>query len=101
MARSIHKSTARHILNSGDTVDISVWKSDGSILELRYVISLRYDFYGDGVISSFFPPVSLGKFAISLFSELIHLRYIYKEIAHFTKHIPRDRNTKTNSSYDE
>ena len=46
MARSIHISTARHILNSGDPVDISVWKSDGSILELRNVISLRYDFYG-------------------------------------------------------
>ena len=46
MARSIHISTARHILNSGDPVDISVWKADGSILELRNVISLRYDFYG-------------------------------------------------------
>ena len=34
------------MLNSGDPVDISVWKSDGSILELRRVISLRYDFYG-------------------------------------------------------
>lgn len=46
MARSIHISTARHILNSGDPVDISVWKSDGSILELKNVISLRYEFYG-------------------------------------------------------
>lgn len=46
MARSIHISTARTMLNSGDTVDIYVWKSDGSILELRYVISLRYSFYG-------------------------------------------------------
>ena len=27
-------------------VDISVWKSDGSILELRNCISLRYNFYG-------------------------------------------------------
>lgn len=34
------------MLNSGDPVDISVWKSDGSILELRNVISLRYAFYG-------------------------------------------------------
>ncbi len=34
------------MLNSGDPVDISVWKSDGSILELRNVISLRYSFYG-------------------------------------------------------
>ena len=34
------------MLNSGDPVDISVWKSDGSILELCNVISLRYSFYG-------------------------------------------------------
>jgi hypothetical protein len=33
------------MLNSGDPVDISVWKSDGSILELHNVISLRYSFY--------------------------------------------------------
>ena len=46
MARSIHVSTARTMLNSGEPVDISVWKSDGSILELRNVISLRYSFYG-------------------------------------------------------
>ena len=46
MAHSIHISTARTMLNSGDLVDISVWKSDGSILELRNVISLRYSFYG-------------------------------------------------------
>ena len=46
MARSIHISTARTMLNSGDPVDISVWKSDGSILELGNVISLRYSFYG-------------------------------------------------------
>lgn len=46
MARSVHIITARQMLNSGDPVDISVWKSDGSILELRNVISLRYSFYG-------------------------------------------------------
>ena len=46
MAGSIHISTARTMLNSGDPVDISVWKSDGSILELRNCISLRYNFYG-------------------------------------------------------
>ena len=44
---SIHITTARTMLNSGDPVDLSVWKSDGSILELRNVISLRYDFYDD------------------------------------------------------
>lgn len=46
MAQSIHITTARQMLNSGDPVDISVWKSDGSILELHNVISLRYSFYG-------------------------------------------------------
>lgn len=46
MARSVHITTARQMLNSGDPVDITVWKSDGSILELRNVISLRYSFYG-------------------------------------------------------
>lgn len=46
MARSIHITTARTMLNSGDPVDISVWKADGSILELRNCISLRYSFYG-------------------------------------------------------
>lgn len=46
MSRSIHISTARHILNSGDPIDLHVWKSDGSILELRNCISLRYNFYG-------------------------------------------------------
>lgn len=46
MAHSVHITTARQMLNSGDPVDISVWKSDGSILELHNVISLRYNFYG-------------------------------------------------------
>lgn len=46
MARSIHISTARTMLNSGDPVDIHVWKSTGEILHLHNVISLRYDFYG-------------------------------------------------------
>ena len=45
MAHSVHITTARQMLNSGDPVDISVWKSDGSILELHNVISLRYNFY--------------------------------------------------------
>ena len=33
------------MLNSGAPVDISVWESDGSIIELRNVISLRCSFY--------------------------------------------------------
>lgn len=31
---------------TGNLVDISVWRSDGSILELRNCISMRYNFYG-------------------------------------------------------
>ena len=46
MARLIHISTARTMLNSGDPVDLSVWKSDGSIIHLHNVISLRFNFYG-------------------------------------------------------
>lgn len=34
------------MLNSGDPVDISLWKTDGSIVHLSNVVSLRYDFYG-------------------------------------------------------
>jgi len=40
---AVHISIARTMLNS---VDLSVWRSDGAILELRNVISLRYSFYG-------------------------------------------------------
>lgn len=46
MARSIHISTARSILNAGDPVDISAWKKDGSIMELKNVVSVSYSFYG-------------------------------------------------------
>jgi hypothetical protein len=46
MARSIHISTARHILNSGDPVDLLVWRSDGAILEYKNCISLHFSFYG-------------------------------------------------------
>ncbi len=34
------------MLNSGEPVSVSVWKSDGSIMELRGAVSLRYSFYG-------------------------------------------------------
>lgn len=46
MAKPIHISTALHILNSGDSVILLVWKSDGSILQLHNCISLRYNYYG-------------------------------------------------------
>ena len=45
MARSIHITTARTMLNSGDPVDIAVWRANGEILHLHNCISLRYDFY--------------------------------------------------------
>ena len=44
--RSIHITTARTMLNSGDPVDISVWKANGEILHMHNCISLRYNFYG-------------------------------------------------------
>jgi hypothetical protein len=43
---SVHISTARHILNSGDPVDLLVWRSDGSIIAYNNCISLRYSYYG-------------------------------------------------------
>lgn len=46
MAASVHISTARVMLSSGDPVDLQVWKSDGSIMVLNNVVSLRYSFYG-------------------------------------------------------
>ncbi len=46
MAMAVHISTARMMLSSGDPVDLSVWKADGSIMELRNCVSLRYSFYG-------------------------------------------------------
>lgn len=42
----MHLSVARKILNSGQTVSISVWKKDGSIMHLENAKSLRYDFHG-------------------------------------------------------
>lgn len=47
MADFIHISVARQILNSGEPVDITCWKKeDGSILELKNVLPLRYDYRG-------------------------------------------------------
>ena len=34
------------MLNRREPVDLRVWKRDGSILELKNVVSLRYDVYG-------------------------------------------------------
>lgn len=45
MARSIHISTLRQILKSGDPCDIKLWTKNGEIQEYRNCISLRYNFY--------------------------------------------------------
>lgn len=40
---AIHISTARHILNAGDPVDISCWTAKGEIRHYTGAVSLRYD----------------------------------------------------------
>lgn len=34
------------MLNSGLTVDLSVWKANGEIMNLKNCVSLHYDYYG-------------------------------------------------------
>jgi len=41
---SIHISTARKIIDSGDPIDLKVWKKDGSVMELKRCVGLRYNF---------------------------------------------------------
>lgn len=43
MPQKIHISTARAMLNAREPVDISCWKKDGSILELKGVVTLSWD----------------------------------------------------------
>lgn len=45
MAQSVHISTMRQMLQSGDPVDIKLWTKSGEIQEYRNCISLRYNFY--------------------------------------------------------
>ena len=47
MAQSIHISTARKMLESGDPVDIAFWTKDGDLIELHDVVGLRYNFRSD------------------------------------------------------
>jgi hypothetical protein len=42
---SLHISQARAILDRGNPVDLVVVKKNGSLMEAKNVISLRYDFY--------------------------------------------------------
>ncbi len=44
MARAIHITTARKIIDSGDPVDIKVWAKDGRVLHMQGCVGLRYNF---------------------------------------------------------
>lgn len=44
--KSIHISVLRHMLAGHQPVDLKCWKKDGSIMELKDALPLRYDFYG-------------------------------------------------------
>lgn len=44
MARAIHITTARNIIDSGDPVDIKVWAKDGRVLHMHGCVGLRYNF---------------------------------------------------------
>ena len=45
MANSIHISTLRKMLKSGDPVDLKLWTKSGEIQCWRNCIPLRYNFY--------------------------------------------------------
>ena len=42
MAQSIHISTARKMLESGDPVDIAFWTKDGDLIELGGTVLLEF-----------------------------------------------------------
>lgn len=65
------------MLNSGDPVDISVWKSDGSILELHNCISLRYNFYGGWRNVKLLASASAAKYATAVSSASTTLKYFF------------------------
>lgn len=44
MTNAIHITTARKIIDSGDPVDMKVWKKDGSVMVLHRCVGLRYNF---------------------------------------------------------
>lgn len=45
MAQSVHITTMRQMLQSGDPVDIKLWTKSGEVQEYKNCISLRYNFY--------------------------------------------------------
>ncbi|MBQ9218067.1 MAG: hypothetical protein IJ160_07860 [Muribaculaceae bacterium] len=44
MAKAVHITTARKMIDSGDPVDLKVWAKDGRMLHLQNCIGLRYNF---------------------------------------------------------
>lgn len=44
MSNAIHITTARKIIDSGDPIDLKVWKKDGSVMVLHRCVGLRYNF---------------------------------------------------------
>ena len=44
MAKAVHITTARKMIDSGDPVDLKVWAKDGRVLHLQNCIGLRYNF---------------------------------------------------------
>lgn len=45
MAKSIHITTMRKMLEASEPVDIKLWTKNGEIQEWKNCISLRYNFY--------------------------------------------------------
>ena len=46
MARSVHLTVARKMLDAHDPVDLKVWKKNGEIMVMKNVRSLRYSYRG-------------------------------------------------------
>lgn len=44
MELEYHISEARRIIDSGQTVNLKVWKKDGSVMELKECVGMRYNF---------------------------------------------------------
>ena len=44
MAKAVHITTARKMIDSGNPVDLKVWAKDGRVLHLQNCIGLRYNF---------------------------------------------------------
>lgn len=44
MAKAVHITTARKMIDSGDPVELKVWAKDGRVLHLQNCIGLRYNF---------------------------------------------------------